>query len=71
MGRGDIQHGLRTKTNIQYELPSNGLIVNKTSKAFYITNQHQILKVENPKNLRPCSKEYYYENAKKTNVLRT
>ncbi len=53
------------KTNIQYELPSNGLIVNKTSKAFYITNQHQILKVENPKNLRPCSKEYYYENAKK------
>lgn len=51
--------------NIQYELATNSLVINKTSKAYYITNQYQIIKVENPRNLRVCSKENYYENAKK------
>lgn len=55
------------KTQIEYELASNGLIINKVNNVYYITNEYQILKIENPCNLRPCDLDYYYNIAKAEN----
>lgn len=55
------------KTHKEYELASKGLIVNKVNNAYYITDEYQILKIENPCNLRPCDLNYYYSVAKMEN----
>ena len=53
------------KTKKEYELASNCLIVNRANDAYYITDEYQILKVEDPHKLRSCLPNNYYENAKK------
>jgi len=53
------------KTNKEYDIYSEGHIINKIDNVYYITDKHQILMIENPLELNPCELQYYYKTVKK------
>ncbi len=46
----------------EYELASSGTLINKRDSVYYITSGRRILLVEDPTQLKPCDRNYYYEN---------
>jgi hypothetical protein len=49
----------------EYELASSGTIINKIDNTYYVTAAHKIIMIENPLKMKPCNKDYYYEEIQK------
>ena len=56
------------RTKLEYELASDGKIVNKIDSLFYITSIDKILKIDNPLKLNPCEPKYYYNKAQTSRI---
>lgn len=51
-------------TGKEYELSSSGAVVNRVGDAYYITDDYQILKIDDPTELEPCTPGRYYRSVK-------
>jgi len=56
------------KTKKEYELACSFPKIHKIDSVYYLTTSNSIIKIDNPKNLKSCNKNYYYQKIEKSNV---
>lgn len=52
-------------TKKQYVIGACGTTVNKHDGKYYFTNSNEIIEIENPRKLKLCAKEHYYQRYKR------